>query len=79
VAHCRQLHVGKALTMVKVKTSQTRIRVVTPAQSRESLFMIRIRELDREFARQTKQLTALTKKLGKKLNEPITFKKKTKD
>jgi hypothetical protein len=30
-----------------------------------------MKELDREFARQTKQLTALTKKLGKKLTKPI--------
>jgi hypothetical protein len=32
-----------------------------------SLLVVRIKELDREFARQTKQLTALTKKLGKKI------------
>lgn len=32
-----------------------------------SLLLLRMRELDREFARQTKQLTALTKRLGKKL------------
>jgi hypothetical protein len=35
--------------------------------SEQSLFLLRLRELDREFARQTKQLTALTKKFGKKL------------
>jgi hypothetical protein len=39
--------------------------------TRESLFVLRMRELDREFARQTKQLTALTKKLSKKLSQPI--------
>jgi hypothetical protein len=44
----------------------------------ESLFMLRIKELDREFARQTKQLTALTKKFGKKLTEPINLKKPSK-
>ena len=47
--------------------------------TQESLVLLRIKELDREFARQTKQLTALTKKFGKKLNQPITFTKKTKN
>jgi hypothetical protein len=39
----------------------------TKSTSESSLLLLRMRELDREFARQTKHLTALTKRLGKKL------------
>jgi len=34
-----------------------------------SLVLVRMKELDREFARQTKQLTALTKRLSRKVGE----------
>ncbi len=37
------------------------------SRSDSPLFFVRMKELDREFARQTKQLTALTKKFGRKL------------
>lgn len=50
-------------------------RAAKPTES--SLLLVRLKELDREFARQTKQLTALTKKFGKKLTEPITFNNKS--
>jgi chaperonin cofactor prefoldin len=72
--------------MVKAKTSQTpsdvpasRAKATARTQPKEALIGLRIKELDREFARQTKQLTALTKKLGKKLNQPISFNKKSKN
>jgi len=35
--------------------------------SERALFTTRMREIDREFARQTKQLTALTKRLSKRI------------
>jgi len=59
--------------MVKAKIPLTTSRQST----RESLLVLRIKELDREFARQTKQLTALTKKLSKKLAQPIRLSKKS--
>jgi len=37
--------------------------------SEKALFIVRMREWDREFARQTKQLTALTKQLGKRITK----------
>lgn len=56
-----------------------RKRATRSASSKEyPLLVVRMRELDREFARQTKQLKALTKKFGKKLNEPIIFGKNQK-
>ena len=42
-------------------------RAVSKPLSESSLLLMRMKELDREFARQTKQLTSLTKKLGKRL------------
>jgi len=42
-------------------------RDVSKSTNESSLLMVRLKELDREFARQTRQLTALTKKFGKKL------------
>lgn len=42
-------------------------RAATASESESSLLLVRLKELDREFARQTKQLTSLTKKLGKKI------------
>lgn len=36
-----------------------------------SLVMVRMRELDREFARQTKQLTALTKRLQRRITNRL--------
>lgn len=66
--------------MAKAKTTQdssdvpaSRTKPTGRVKSQEPLVVLRIKELDREFARQTKHLTALTKKLGKKLNEPISF------
>jgi hypothetical protein len=62
--------------MVKAKTATNQppaLAAKRPRQaktksiSESSLLLLRMRELDREFARQTKQLTALTKRLGKKL------------
>lgn len=47
----------------EAKSSKRRTKLPTES----SLLRMRIKELDREFARQTKQLTALTKKLGKKI------------
>lgn len=44
-------------------------RAAITSESESSLLLVRLKELDREFARQTKQLTALTKKLGKKLTK----------
>jgi hypothetical protein len=62
-----------ALAMAQVKIPSTNLHKLNPRKRRtasiaeSSLVRIRIRELDREFARQTKQLTALTKKFGKKI------------
>lgn len=42
-----------------------------PKPSQSPLLLQRIKELDREFARQTKQLTELTKKLSKKLTKRL--------
>lgn len=47
--------------------ADSRRRAKNTSSSESSLLLLRLRELDREFARQTKQLTALTKRLGKKL------------
>lgn len=44
------------------------------AASDRYLLMQRIKELDREFARQTKQLTKLTKEFQKKLKKKLTEK-----
>jgi hypothetical protein len=61
----------KALAMAKAKipsTAKSVLKVSRTAPTPESsLLVMRLKELDREFARQTKQLTALTKKLGKKI------------
>jgi hypothetical protein len=43
-------------------------RAETTPTSDSSLLLLRLKELDREFARQTRQLTALTKKLGRKFS-----------
>jgi hypothetical protein len=63
----------KPSTTPPVPTVRKQRAASTASPSEKSLFMLRMKELDREFARQTKQLTALTKKFGKKLTEPITF------
>ena len=63
------------LTTPHVPASRAK-RSGRPAPTTDSsLLVVRLKELDREFARQTKQLTALAKKLGKKLNEPINLSK----
>lgn len=48
------------------KMHPNKVRRTAPT-TETSLFLLRLKELDRDFARQTKQLTALTKKLSKKI------------
>jgi hypothetical protein len=55
------------LTIKPAPTVNSQRRATPKPNGDVSLLLVRLRELDREFARQTKQLTALTKKLGKKL------------
>jgi hypothetical protein len=59
-------------------TGQSRIRLGPRfhTATENSLFLIRMRELDREFARQTKQLTKLSKRLTTKIGERIIPTKK---
>ena len=63
------------LTTQPVPSSPSKRTGRTASTTESSLLVVRIKELDREFARQTKQLTALAKKFGKKLNEPINLSK----
>lgn len=67
--------------MVKAKTStisgaqpapERKPRAISPPPTEQSLALQRFKELDREFARQTKQLTQMAKRLRKKLKDKLT-------
>lgn len=73
MAKGKPLHTSVAVTPHRPK--QPASKVSTPETS---LLVMRLKELDREFARQTKQLTALTKKLAKKIADIPGGRKKSK-
>jgi hypothetical protein len=66
-------------TAKAVPRTRTRTSARTAPTSESSLFMMRLKELDREFARQTRQLTILTKKLAKKIARKTAGKTKKLD
>jgi len=65
--------------MVKAKqtltTGKPRIRIMSsqlkPTLRDSSLLMMRLKELDKEFVRQSKHLAKVTKKIGKKLTNKL--------
>jgi len=65
--------------MVKAKkhltTGKSRISIMSyklkPVTRDSSLLMMRLKELDKEFMRQTKHLAKVTKKISKKLTDKL--------
>ncbi|MBC7581279.1 hypothetical protein H7097_00230 [Aeromicrobium sp.] len=58
------------LNIISPNLSARSTHRIKPSPVKErSLKLLRMKELDREFIRQTKQLTTMTKKFGKKLSD----------